>query len=62
MRAVIYDPVTGAILQMMEGSEANIAASAAAMAAAWLPLAADDGRIDLDTTHRVIDGQLEPIE
>ena len=62
MRAVIYDPVTGAILQMMEGSEANIAASAAAMAAAWLPLAIDDLRDDLDATHRVVDGQLEPIE
>lgn len=56
MNFVIYDPETGVILQTKQ-------ASAEAMAADPRPwLQVEKFQFDYDVTHRVIDGQLVPIE
>ncbi|MFD1103725.1 hypothetical protein [Sphingobium olei] len=55
LTAVIYDPETGAILQTYSGRRENLEA----MGVAWLEV--EEYRFDYDSTHRVVDGQLEPI-
>lgn len=55
MKAVIYNPDTGAIAMTIEGSERNIVASATAQRLAWLEV--EQVSMDMDMTHVVRDGQ-----
>jgi hypothetical protein len=59
MKAVIYDPAGGAILQRNEGARASIERTAALMGMAWLQVRDDQ---PYERTHIVQGGVLLPID
>lgn len=59
MRAVLFHPQSGAIIQVVDASRANIEATAALLSVDWLD--APGVLDDVDVTHRVQDGALVAI-
>jgi hypothetical protein len=59
MIAVVYEASTGVIAQMIEGAPQTVVGTAAAMRMAWLEVPDHQA---YDSTHKVVDGALVPIE